>query len=469
MDTTNRNNDRIYDLSNLHDKSVEREVLGLLISRRYAIIESLEVLTPECFYDDNNREIYQAIMKLFNEGETPDLVLVCNELKKSGSSIPPQEIVAICGECHYGPDMTPHVMLLQDMYSRRKIFETATKARQSALDLSIPIEQVHSEAKDGLEEVFGESKQRELTLKEAYGELQNNILLNMDRDTNKPKGTPTGFPEIDSKGGLNKEDLIVVGAETSQGKTSFATALALSAIQNGEDVAFYSMEMSPMQLAARISSMRSSISASKILYSKMSINELNHIDAMMEDVNLNLLHFDDRSTSSLDYITMSIRKLKIKYDISGAVVDYLQLINANDRGLNREQAIAKCARDLKNLAKELKIWIIAISQLSRNQQSPLPTLSRLRDSGEIEQAADLVVLIYRPQNGKNYPEPFADVATKDTAMISIAKGRNIGLSQFICGFNGENTLFYPLSDEQKLRISNPMNATTDPLEEKLPF
>lgn len=163
----------------------------------------------------------------------------------------------------------------------------------------------------------------------------------------------------------------------------------------------------------------------------------------------------------------------MKYDIKGAVVDYLQLVNTKELGMNREQATAKCARDLKNIAKELGIWIIAISQLSRNAQSPVPSMARLRDSGQIEEAADNIFLIYRPRDSKNYPEPFTDVPADGTAMVIIGKGRHVGTGQFICGFKPENTLFYPLDDNSLINIKNmaiPLqNESKSLYDEDLPF
>lgn len=161
------------------------------------------------------------------------------------------------------------------------------------------------------------------------------------------------------------------------------------------------------------------------------------------------LFFDEKSTSSLDSIVMSIRMMKSRNDIKGAVVDYMQLIQKMP-GMSTEQATARCARDLKNLAKELDIWIIAISQLSRDRSNPLPSMSRLRDSGQIEEAADNIYLIYRARDNKQtYPEPFTGYPTDGTAMVIIGKGRNTGTGEFLCGFKGENTLFYPLTEYDK--------------------
>ena len=155
--------------------------------------------------------------------------------------------------------------------------------------------------------------------------------------------------------------------------------------------------------------------------------------------------------------------MKIKHDIDGAVIDYLQILNVNMKGANKEQQMGDVARRLKNLAKDLDIWIIALSQLNRDNLNPVPTLARLRDSGQIAEAADVVILIYRPEvKDKPYPDEFKNVSTKGTAMIDIAKGRNIGLLKFICGFDASTTRFYDLD-------CVPIGNMSDSIQEEQPF
>lgn len=158
------------------------------------------------------------------------------------------------------------------------------------------------------------------------------------------------------------------------------------------------------------------------------------------------IYFDDRSSSSIDVILSSIRMMKKRYDIDGVVVDYLQILNVNGGkdGSNEEQRMGNVARRLKNIAKDLKIWVLALSQLSRDKQDVAPSLYRIRGSGQITEAADNVLLIYRPEvydRNKCYPDPYSNVSTQNTAMIDVAKGRNIGLMKMICGFNPSTTQF----------------------------
>lgn len=151
------------------------------------------------------------------------------------------------------------------------------------------------------------------------------------------------------------------------GKTAFATALAMSAIKHGHPIAFYSLEMTNMQLAARVAAMHSGVNSRSILQDKLTDDKINSVYRTIESLPANICYFDDDATSSFDKIASSIRTLYLKHGIKGAVVDYLQILNVNMRATNKEQAMADAARRLKNLAKELGIWIIALSQLNRDR------------------------------------------------------------------------------------------------------
>ena len=219
-------------------------------------------------------------------------------------------------------------------------------------------------------------------------------------------------------------------------------SIVMNAALKGASCAIYSMEMKKEQLTARIMAMQSGVSSSSILYKKLTAQQYDMIDRGIGKISGTKIYFDDRSTSSIDNIISSIRTLKLKYDIDGAVVDYLQMLSVNMKNANDEKLMAECARRLKNLAKEMNIWIIALSQLSRSNDNPEPNKDRLRSSGQINEAADNTILIYRPEvYGKYYKEPFQNVPTKNTAQIEVAKGRNIGLTKFIVTFIPEITLF----------------------------
>lgn len=446
------------------DPQLERIVAASLVMRPEGLNEVRELLDAESFSDPRNRDIYGAVARITERGERADMVTVADELQRSGCKTGIGYLAESCTGSLVVGDITQHALILRDLAKRRTLWETGLRLMSGAGDMTAPVEETHSEAKGCLDGLFDTEGSGVRTLEQTYGDLQKHILLNRDLPEGATAGTPTGFREIDASGGLCGGDLIVVGAETSQGKTSFATALSLSALRAGESVAFYSMEMTPLQLTARIGAMMSGIRASRLLFGRVEIHELRHLDSQMETLPMGKMLFDGRSTSTLEKILASIRAMRIKYGIQGAVVDYLQLVNSGDRYMSPEQKAAKCARDLKNIAKELGIWIIAISQLRRDpNMNPVPSKARLRDSGQIEEAADNIFLIYRPKEGKSYPEPFQDVETEGTAMITIAKGRNVGEGAFICGFKPETTHFYPIEKPYpKAEFSNTKKQETTP-------
>lgn len=429
----------------IHNCDIEESVLATLMTSPELLADALEILDPDCFYDLRNREIFISVQTLYSNGQCPDMMLVTSDLAKRETGIGATDVTKLCLESEKFYDLHPHCLLLKDYSLRRDLWETGYRLMMKASNETYPLSAVHQEAKEKIDGLYESAEVEFKTLEATYKEIQEQVLINMSRPEGTLRGTPTGFSQIDSKGGLCGGDLIVIGAETSQGKTSFATALSMSSVANGDGVAFYSMEMTANQLAARIASMRSGISSSRITNGRLSMEELHALDRSMEGIDLSKMYFDERATSSLDTILMSIRSMKMKFDIKGAVVDYLQLIDSSEKGASVEQMTATCARKLKNIAKELDIWVIAISQLSRNPQNPVPSMARLRNSGQIEEAADIIALIYRPRDNKTrYPEPFSDYTTRGTAMVMIDKGRNIGTDRFICGFKAENTLFYPL-------------------------
>lgn len=475
MDTTNdnaQNTDNTVRAGLINNPELERTVVASLITSYRSIVDTSEILYDDCFFDEKMKEIYQAVKAIYNRGDAPDMILVSSELAKNGSSITAVEIADICVNSSIPLDLVQHALILRDYSFRRKLFNIGNYLISMSPDEKCSVESLQLDCRNALDGLFDFGSVDLSTLEDTYKDLINVVIENQNRREGEVYGTPTGFDEIDQAGGLCGTDLIVVGAETSQGKTSFATTLTLSAIQHGDGVAFYSMEMLPIQLTARIAAMRTGISSNKILRTKLEVEEFNKIGQCMTDLDMTKLYFDGKSNSSIDSILMSIRRMKMKKDIKGAVVDYLQLVKSTDGKLNREQAIGDIARSFKNLAKDLNIWIILISQLSRDKQNPYPTLSRLRDSGQIEEAADVIYLIYRSRDGRNYPEPFADISTNGTAMISVAKGRHIGTTQFICGFKPETTCFYPVS-QQELSTFNfsdsEIKGATYSIEEEAPF
>ena len=450
----------------VQDIPCEKMVLGLILKNGSIYDHVSGVLDDECFRSEKNILIWRAMGEVRKRGELLDSITVTAELAKEGAKIVAYDIFDLL-ENSDAPLVTidTYVYRLKELSLRRRLWRLGQRlvtAGVAETEDIIDIQQMATEELNGLfEKVEGT-----FTLTDALTKLLDIINQNMSKG--HITGTPTGFRKMDEKGGLQGSDLIIIAGETSQGKSSYALSIVKNVIENNHKVAFFSMEMTKEQLAARLVSMKCGVKANTIMYDgELDEHQLEAIDKATGALPGDNLYFDERSTSSLDTILLSIRTLKLKYDIDGAVVDYLQILNVNSKNSNysREQAMGDAARRLKNLAKELNIWIIALSQLSRNQQDPEPSLARLRDSGQIAEAADVVMLVYRPEYyHRTFPHPFetlTDDEVKGKAMIDVAKGRNIGVFKFLVQFNAGTTHFTDITEE-------PI-PVLGPVEEDAPF
>lgn len=444
-------------MKTLTDETCERMVVASLIATPYTIFDVENILEERCFSNPVCRDIFNAVETVGKNGGAVDLVSVCHQLELSKSSVGIQALTEIACMSPTTADVRARALLLRELSIRREILKVALAMAAEVGSLDNDVYELCDRNMELLNHVFDHQPNKVINIDEAYSEVHDCMIENRDIPEGTIVGSPTGFDFIDRNGGLKSGDLIVVGAETSQGKTSFATALALSAVCSGDGVAFYSLEMSARELTARIASMQSGIPSSHILYRPLTQEKIDSIDLAMKSVSGAKLYFDVRSNSSLDSIAASIRRMKMRHGIKGVVIDYLQLLHIKDPKMSREQVVAQCARTLKNLARELDIWIILISQLSRDSRNPVPSMSRLRDSGQIEEAADTVMLIYRPAEGCSFPAPFRDEPTCGRAMVIIGKGRNTGTGSFLCGFRAVNTFFFPLSNGM-LREPSPFSA-----------
>lgn len=442
----------------LRDEDAEKIVLGTIIIERDALEQVRELLDEECFYIPIHKEIYKAIIQISSTGDRPDLVMVKNKLIANKVTFDFVEYMNIVS-CHTF-DLYQYAARLHDLSIRRKFYLIGQYLVSNSYSESEDIQDVTNSVTDQLSSLFNSSNSTVSTIQEGLENVYHMINDNLSGGK-ELTGTPTGFERIDNKsGGLQKSDLIIIAGETSQGKTSLAVSMMRNAVCAGAKIAMYSMEMKKEQITARIISMESGVPTNHILYSKLTESQLQAVDKGIGKVSGKGIYFDDRSTSNIDTILSSIRYMKLKYGIDGAIVDYLQILNVNMKGANKEQQMGDVSRRLKNLAKDLDIWIIALSQLNRDNINPVPSLARLRDSGQIAEAADVVMLIYRPEvKNKSYPDEFSSVDTRGTAMIDIAKGRNIGLLKFICGFNPSTTCFYDLNN---IPMSNMVEVSEPP-------
>lgn len=431
----------------VNDTKAEQYVIGSLLVDPTAYTLVSQYLDEDCFYDPMCRDIWKAVDNMEKQGMPIDVISVSAELNKQKSNVTALDLMNISAQIASSAHVEYHAIRLQDLGRRRKLWVVGQQLSKVGLSEEILTADAHQEAIESIGGVF-EKADGVFTLDDAMNSL-NEIMVKNATVGGVTTGTKTGMERFDEKGGLQKSDLIIVAGETSQGKTSLALCMTRHAIENGAKVAFYSMEMTKEQLTARLLSAKTNIPANNILYSgSLAPSEIRMIDDARGKLPGENLFFDDKSTSNIDSILLSIRMLKMQKDIDGAVVDYLQILNVNSRStsFSREQAMGDAARRFKNLAKELNIWIIALSQLSRDSNCPEPNLNRLRDSGQIGEAADVVILVYRAEYyNRAYPAPFDnkdDYPTDGTAMIDVAKGRNIGTFKFFMGFNKNTTNFF---------------------------
>lgn len=431
----------------VNDPKAEQYVIGSLLVDPTAYTLVSQYLDEDCFYDPMCRDVWKAVDNMGKQGMPIDVISVSAELSKQKSNVTALDLMNISAQIASSAHVEYHAIRLQDLGRRRKLWVVGQQLSKVGLSEEILTADAHQEAIESIGGVF-EKADGVFTLNDAMNSL-NEIMVKNATVGGVTTGTKTGMERFDEKGGLQKSDLIIVAGETSQGKTSLALCMTRHAIENGAKVAFYSMEMTKEQLTARLLSAKTNIPADNILYSgSLAPSEIRMIDDARGKLPGENLFFDDKSTSNIDSILLSIRMLKMQKDIDGAVVDYLQILNVNSRStsFSREQAMGDAARRFKNLAKELNIWIIALSQLSRDSNCPEPNLNRLRDSGQIGEAADVVILVYRAEYyNRAYPAPFDnkdDYPTDGTAMIDVAKGRNIGTFKFFMGFNKNTTNFF---------------------------
>ena len=450
----------------VNDPKAEQYVIGSLLIDPTAYTVVSQYLDEDCFYDPICCDIWKAVDNMGKHGMPIDIISVSSELGKQKSNVTSLDLMNISAQIASSAHVEYHAIRLQDLGRRRKLWVVGQQLSKVGLSEEVLTADAHQEAIESIGGVF-EKADGVFTLNDAMNSL-NEIMVKNATVGGVTTGTKTGMERFDEKGGLQKSDLIIVAGETSQGKTSLALCMTRHAIENGAKVAFYSMEMTKEQLTARLLSAKTNIPANNILYSgSLAPSEIRMIDDARGKLPGENLFFDDKSTSNIDSILLSIRMLKMQKDIDGAVVDYLQILNVNSRStsFSREQAMGDAARRFKNLAKELNIWIIALSQLSRDSNCPEPNLNRLRDSGQIGEAADVVILVYRAEYyNRAYPAPFDnkdDYPTDGTAMIDVAKGRNIGTFKFFMGFNKNTTNFFKtnlINEEVQVPFEKPEEA-----------
>lgn len=436
----------------IHSTEAENLVLNGILGNEETYQQVKPYLDGNPFYDDINSRIYNAILELDRKGMEKDAVSVLQMFYGQADYETIQDRIVDDILQVYTRDYVYYAKVVKGYWMKRRIWETCKRLEARCCNAAEDVDDIISDGTSAFDSVMQSVPNESISsMEKVMADFSTAVNNNTNGITEH--GYRVGFEILDKSGGLHPNDLDIIAAESSQGKTALAMTLALNAAERGTRVVVYSMEMTSLQLGARFVAMKTDIVNSSLLYKPQSPENLYKIDQAVGRLSGLPIYFDDRSTNNIDVILSSIRRMHARFGIQVAVVDYIQMltINSGMKNRNEEQMLGEIARRLKNIAKELGICVIALSQLNRNVDNPVPSMGRLRASGQLGEAADVVLLLYRPEavsNGKTnrYPAPYDHVSTAGTAMLQVAKGRNTGLASCICGFTAEATRFYELEN-----------------------
>ena len=410
-----------------HDIEAEQAVLGSMLTDDEAVMAAVERLKADCFYREDNRLIFDAIVNLYNRSEPVDLVTVNDELSSMGNfeKVGGFEYIATL------PDKVPttanvqkYIDIGEEKSTLRKLIKTANEIIELGYNPTEDVEDIMAGAEKKIFDLIQNKNQKSYTpikdvLIESFTKLEE-----LYNQKSKITGIPTGFYDLDDKtAGLHGSDLILVAARPAMGKTAFALNIAANAaIKANTPVAVFSLEMSKDQLVNRILCIEAMVDSNKIMTGKLEEDDWSKLASVVGPISDSGIFIDDTPGISIMEIRTKCRKLKNEQHIGLIVIDYIQLVQGSNNRKNgsREQEIAEISRSLKILAKELDVPVIALSQLSRAvEQRPdhRPMLSDLRESGSIEQDADIVMFLYRD----DYYNP--DTEDKNISEVIIAKHR----------------------------------------------
>ncbi|PCJ96938.1 MAG: replicative DNA helicase [Flavobacteriaceae bacterium] len=453
---------------------LEEVVLGAMMIDKKGVDEVIDILSPDAFYKENHKHIYEAIFKLFESSEPVDLLTVSSQLRKDG------HLEAIGGDFYL-------IKLTQKVASSAHIEFHARIILQKFIQRSLIkisneiIEEAYSDSTDVFELLDGaESKLYDVSqgnLKRSAETAQNLVIQAKKRiediaNTEGMSGIPSGFNKLDKlTSGWQPSDLIIIAARPGMGKTALTLSMARNiAVNSNIPVAFFSLEMSSVQLITRLISSETGLSSEKLRTGRLEKHEWEQLNVKVKTLESAPLFIDDTPSLSIFDLRAKARRLASQHGIKMIIVDYLQLMTAGGSqkgGGNREQEISTISRNLKALAKELEVPVIALSQLSRAVEtrggSKRPILSDLRESGAIEQDADIVSFIYRPEYYKiDEWDDEEHSPTQGQAELIVAKHRNGGLENIRLKFIGNLGKFDNLDDfDSPFEFQSKMNANDE--------
>jgi replicative DNA helicase len=422
-------------LGKLPPRSIEAEqaVLGALMLEKDAITGILDLLKPEAFYEDAHKVIYSAIIKLFGDSKPVDLVTVKNQLQSDGNldiGGGPLYLVELTSKVASAANVEYHARIILEKFIQRELIKISDKVIRDAYEDTSDIFELLDRTE---QEIFSLSQ---TNLRRNYMEMAQLVaitLKNLDELRKKDSsttGVPSGFEELDElTSGWQPSDLVILAARPAMGKTAFVLSTARNAaVRFKRPVALFSLEMAAHQLVQRLICSEAELDAQKVRTGKLQAYEWQQLNSKISELTKAPIYIDDTPALSIADLRTKCRKLKTEKKIELVIIDYLQLMTAgNVKGGNREQEIASISRALKELAKELNVPVIALSQLSRqveNRPDKQPQLSDLRESGSIEQDADMVMFLYRPEYYKITEDPVTKESTRGLGTVIIGKQRN---------------------------------------------
>lgn len=409
-----------------HDEDAEQAVLGSMLTDNAAVMAAVEVLKEDAFYREDNKIIYQAILNLYSKSEPIDIITLKDELESMGKfeQVGGFEYLASL------PDKVPttanvqkYIKIVEEKSVLRNLIKTANEIIELGYNPTEDVEDIMDGAEKKIFDIMQSKNTKSYTpIKDVLVESFTNLekLYNQKQHVT---GVPTQFYDLDDKtAGLHGSELILVAARPAMGKTAFALNIATNAaLRANVPVAIFSLEMSKDQLVNRMLCSEAMVDSNKVRTGKLDEEDWTKLAEAIGPLSEAGVYIDDTPGISVMEIRTKCRKLKMEKNIGLVVIDYLQLISgSNKRNGSREQEISEISRSLKVLAKELNVPVIALSQLSRaveQRDDHRPMLSDLRESGAIEQDADIVMFLYRDDYYNK------ESAEKDIAEVIIAKQR----------------------------------------------
>ncbi len=433
---------------------LEEAVLGAIMLDKNAFSIVLDILRADSFYSEAHQFIYKAMQRLFERSQPIDMLTVMEELKKTGELEViggPAYLASLTNKVASAANIEYHARIISQKFMQRELIRVSTTIIRDAFEDTTDVFDLLDTAEQGLYGIVQQNMSRSY---EALGALASKAYKQIQELQNKEDGltgVPTGFTDLDRlTSGWQPSDLIIIAARPGMGKTSFVLSMARNAaLDYKKPVAIFSLEMSNIQLAQRLISIEAEVSSSKLRTGKLEPDELVKLHEAIEHIGEAPIYIDDTPGINIFELRAKCRRMKMHHDIQLIIIDYLQLMSGggeNQRG-NREQEVSAISRALKGLAKELGVPVIALSQLSRAVEvrggSKRPQLSDLRESGSIEQDADIVSFIYRPEYYGITESPEGE-SLKGVAEIIVAKHRNGALKDVKLRFTDQFARFSDL-------------------------